>query len=89
MRLVTTNKIQLEQRTKEILASVLLFDEAQFTPDAALEDDLGMDSLDRIEIVMKLEEELLPAGTGIDEEEADAWKTVGQVFATVQKVAHQ
>lgn len=67
----------------EILADLLLCDETAVTPGALLVKDLGMDSLDRVEIVMQLEEKLL-AGGAIDEEEAEGWKTVGDVFRTIE-----
>ena len=44
----------------------------------ALEDDLGLDSLDCIELTMTFEEEF---GLEIPDEEAEAWETVGDIVA--------
>lgn len=73
----------LAKGAMEILADLLACDQTSITPGALLVDDLGMDSLDRVEIVMQLEEKLL-AGGAIDEEEAEGWKTVSDVFHTLE-----
>lgn len=77
----------LEKRVKEILADLLLCDEMVLTPGALLTEDLGMDSLDRVEIVMQLEDQVLSGGA-IDEEDADNWNTVADVLRTVEKEAN-
>lgn len=41
---------------REILAEQLDVERAQITPEAVIDADLGADSLDKVEIVMKLEE---------------------------------
>jgi len=77
----------LEQKTREILAELLARDENEMTPVAELAQDLGMDSIDRIEIAMRLEDELLE--NSIDEDEAEGWRTVADVLATVTKMAKE
>lgn len=47
----------IEARIKEIVAQELCVDESDVTANAHLEHDLGADSLDAVEIVMRLEEE--------------------------------
>jgi acyl carrier protein len=76
----------LERETLEALSSVLLCDVDKLTPGAILAEDLGMDSLDRTEIVLMLEENVLE-DLAIDEAEADGWKTVADVLATVREAA--
>lgn len=46
------------------------------TPTATLTQDVGVDSLDIVEIIMALEEEF---DIDITDEDASAWKTVGDV----------
>ena len=54
------------------------------TPATDIFDDLGMDSLDRIEFVMTIEEEF---GVDIDDEVADTLRTWGQFLKLVDKCA--
>ena len=44
-------------RLKKIVIEQLGVDEDQVTPDASITDDLGADSLDRVELVMAIEQE--------------------------------
>ena len=76
----------VEEETKRILGDVLMVDNEMLTPGALLTEDLNMDSLDRVELTMQLEEELLNERL-IDEEAADNWKTVQDVVDTVTKTA--
>lgn len=57
-------------------------DDNDITNSASLRDDLGVDSLDQVELTMNLEELY---GIEISYEEADEWLTVGDVIATLEK----
>jgi acyl carrier protein len=46
----------MEERVKQIIVEQLGVDESEVTPNASFVDDLGADSLDRVELVMALEE---------------------------------
>ncbi len=46
----------VEERVKQIIVEQLGVDEAEVTPNASFVDDLGADSLDRVELVMAFEE---------------------------------
>lgn len=61
-------------KVKEIIVNELSVDEAQITQDARFIEDLGADSLDTVELIMKLEEEF---EISIPEEDAEKMKTVG------------
>ena len=61
---------------KSIVAQQLNIDKATITEDASLT-SLGADSLDRVEIVMKLEEDF---SVEIDDDAADKILTVGQAI---------
>jgi acyl carrier protein len=69
----------------EILATVLLSENDNLEPEALLEEDLGADSLDRIEIAMAIEEQLLDDDE-IDGEIVEGWKTVADVIASAEKM---
>ncbi len=62
-------------KVKEIIVNELSVDEAQITQDARFIEDLGADSLDTVELIMKFEEEF---EINIPEEDAEKMKTVGE-----------
>lgn len=66
-----------EDQVRDIVSLLSIHDEEDVTPSADLEHDLGMDSLDRIELSMQLEAKL---GTAIPDDKADEWKTYGDVL---------
>jgi acyl carrier protein len=67
----------VEQRVREIVAEQLERDVNEVTNEASFIDDLGADSLDIVELVMKMEEEF---GIEIPDEEAEKIKTVNDVI---------
>jgi acyl carrier protein len=67
----------VEKRVREIVAEQLERDVNEVTITASLIDDLGADSLDVVELVMKMEEEF---GIEIPDEEAEKIKTVNDVI---------
>ncbi|GAB4230131.1 MAG: acyl carrier protein [Deltaproteobacteria bacterium] len=67
----------VEQRVREIVAEQLERDVKEVTNTASFIDDLGADSLDIVELVMKMEEEF---GIEIPDEEAEKIKTVNDVI---------
>jgi acyl carrier protein len=71
---------EIEQKVREVLAEQLARDLEEVTPEARFEEDLDADSLDLVEAVLALEEEL---GVDIPEEEMEDVKTVGQAVDLV------
>ncbi|TRZ99361.1 MAG: acyl carrier protein [Deltaproteobacteria bacterium] len=69
--------MSVEQRVREIVAEQLERDVNEVTNASSLIDDLGADSLDVVELVMKMEEEF---GIEIPDEEAEKIKTVNDVI---------
>ena len=63
-------------KLKEIIADKLSVNEDEITMESTFIDDLGADSLDRVELIMALEEEL---EMEIPDEDAEGFKTVGDV----------
>jgi acyl carrier protein len=72
----------IANRVKEIIAEQLMVDPEEITEDSTFVDDLGADSLDRVELIMEFEEEF-----GIDIPDADAEKiqTVGEAIAYIER----
>jgi acyl carrier protein len=61
-------KESIEEKVKQIIVEELGVDEAEVTPNARFIDDLGADSLDTVELVMRFEEEF---SIEIPDEEAE------------------
>ena len=66
------------ERLRRVLAEVCDLPAEQITPGARLEDDLGLDSLLRVELAIALEEE---CGAAMDEEQLARVATVGALHA--------
>jgi len=70
------------ERINEILKEHLGLMEGQVIPEAGLIRDLGADSLDRLELMMKIEEEY---GIWIEDEEAENLSTPKDLYNLVRK----
>jgi acyl carrier protein len=73
--------MSVEKKVKEIVAEQLGKDVNDITTHASFIDDLGADSLDIVELVMKMEEEF---GIEIPDEEAEKIKTVNDVVEYIK-----
>jgi len=65
------------EKIKDIVAEKLGVEKEKIIPEASFIDDLGADSLDTVELIMKMEEEF---GIEIPDEEAEKLRTVGDVI---------
>lgn len=73
----------IEQKVKDIIVENLSVGEDAVTPEANIMEDLGADSLDLVELVMRLEEEFL-GGDQIPEDDQNQLTTVGEVIKYIQ-----
>ena len=64
----------VEERVNKIIVEELGVNEDQVTPEAKFTDDLGADSLDQVELIMRFEEEF---GIEIPDEDTEKIATVG------------
>ena len=64
------------EKIRAIIADKLSVNEDEITMESSFLDDLNADSLDLVELMMALEDEL---DTEIPDEEAEGFKTVGDV----------
>ena len=69
--------IKDKERIRELIADKLGFDTVEVLPETRLIDDLGMDSLDRIELMVEMEREF---DISLTEEEIEIIETVQQCF---------
>ena len=74
----------VEDKVKQIIVDQLGVEAADVTPTASFIDDLGADSLDRVELIMALEETF---GMEIPDEDAEKIATVQDAVDYIQKNA--
>jgi len=80
--MTTTNQQELLNQVIAIIADIVSIDKATIKPDATLE-SLGADSLDQLEIIMKIEEKF---GIEIDDEQAQKIKTLDQAIQVIDSL---
>jgi len=72
-------------RIVEVVNSVLQeefeVDAERLKPEALLNEDIGLDSLDAVDLIVMVDKEL---GVRIEEEDARELKTLGDVYAIIQ-----
>lgn len=73
-------------KLKAIIADKLGINEDDITMESTFVDDLGADSLDIVELIMSLEEEL---EMEIPDEDAERFKTVGDVVEYISSHSEQ
>ncbi len=69
------------EKIRQNLSEMLNIDPSDISMDTSFTDDLGIDSLDMVELVMSLEEEY---GVEFDAEDMNELKTVGEVISYLQ-----
>jgi acyl carrier protein len=74
----------VEDKVKQIIVEQLQVDEAEVTPAASFQEDLGADSLDVVELVMQFEEAF---DLEIPDEDAEKIKTVKDAVDYIDKNA--
>ncbi|WP_305096441.1 acyl carrier protein [Croceibacterium aestuarii] len=74
--------ITIAERVRKIIAEHLGVALERTTNDAELIDDLGADSLDVIEIAIRIDDEL---GTDTEDDDYSKWRTVGDVVQVIER----
>jgi len=75
-------RMAVEEKVKQIIVEQLQVDEAEVTPGASFQEDLGADSLDVVELVMQFEEAF---DLEIPDEDAEKIKTVKDAIDYIEK----
>ena len=75
---------EIEAKVKQIIIDELGVDENEVTPNARFIDDLGADSLDTVELVMRFEEEF---GIEIPDEDAEKITRVKEAVEYIESHA--
>jgi len=77
--------MSIEEQVKQIIVDELAVDETEVTPNANLVLDLGADSLDEVELVMRFEEEF---DVAISDADAEKIKTVDDAVRLVTRMTN-
>ena len=78
--------MNVEAKVKEIIVEELGVEESEVTNDASFIEDLGADSLDTVELIMKFEEEF---DIDIADEDAENLTTVGKAIEYLNTIIDQ
>ena len=70
------------EKLSKIIAEQLGMEQSKITNTTSLKEDLQADSLDVVEIIMAIEDEF---GIQVDDNDALAFKTVGDVVSYIEK----
>lgn len=69
------------EQVKELFATQLRIDPKKITPDAKIQEDLGADSLDVLQLLMSIEEEY---GIVIPDEELAAFEKISDIVTFLE-----
>ena len=71
-----------QEKTRALIAQMLNLDESEITPEKSLNNDLGADSLDVVEVALMLEREF---NVKFDESDTEKLQTAGDLFHLIEK----
>ena len=74
-------KEEIFDKLKELVVDQLGVEEDEVTMEASMQDDLGADSLDLVDLVMSVEEEF---GVKVADEDLEDIKTVGDIVNYIE-----
>lgn len=74
--------MELQEKVMKLISDATKIEQTKITPDTSFVDDLNLDSLDIVELMMKMEDDF---GVEIPEEDAEGLKTVRDVISYLQK----
>lgn len=77
---------EIKSKITSIIVNKLGVDPSEVKPEADFSNDLGADSLDKVEFIMDVEKEF---GIHIPDEEAEKLQTVGEAIAYLEKNMQQ
>ena len=79
-------KAEIEQKIKDILVSDFEIDAAKLTPDVNLFTDLDLDSIDTVDLVVRLQQEVKKK---VNPEDFRKIRTFGDVVDAVEKLVSE
>lgn len=76
---------EIERKIKDILVAEFEIDEAKLVPESNLFTDLDLDSIDAVDLVVRIQQE---TGKKVNPEEFRQIRTFGDVVAAVAKIVN-
>ena len=76
------NRVEIEAKVKDFLINELEIEEDVIFPEAKLKEDMGIDSLDFVDIVMSIEDEF---SVEVPDEAIDDIKSVGDLVKFIEE----
>ncbi len=77
---------EIANRTKKILVDLFELSEAELSDDASIYEELGLDSLDSVDLVVALEKEFdFKVVRNIDEEKIRSMRLIKDVYAFIEE----
>lgn len=73
---------EIQQKVTDIIVEKCGVNASEVTPEASLTQDLGLDSLDTVELIMEFEKEF---GITIPDDKAEGIKTVADAVAFIEE----
>ena len=80
------NKEEIKSKIKDIIVDENYVDASEVTDTANFEDDLGMDSFDRLELLMEIEKEI---SISISDDEAEKVSCLNDCVELAEKYVNQ
>jgi acyl carrier protein len=80
------SRATIHQTLKDILEEMFETDPARVVPEALLYDDLDIDSIDAVDLIVRLKE---VTGRKVSPEEFKAVRTVGDVITAIEKLLQE
>ena len=80
---------EIVRRVNAAILAEFDVEEDDLTPEAKLGEDLGLDSLDSIDLVVALEKEFKESGVKVKEEQARSLQTLGDIHDYVESFVRE
>jgi acyl carrier protein len=81
---LVNRKIKMLERLKKIMREYLPQDAEDITPGMSLTNDIGLDSLERVELAVGIEAEFFDGDNVISDSESMEWKRVQEVLNYIE-----
>jgi acyl carrier protein len=76
-----SSRSDIQERVLAVIAEVLSIDATEISPQASISDDLGATSIDKVELILTIEDEF---GGSIPEQDIEKIITVGDVIDYIE-----
>ena len=83
-------KQEIAERTEKILIELFELEDEELTPESSLYEELGLDSLDSVDLIVALEKEFeFKIERSVDEEKIRAIRLLSELYAFIEEKSLQ